>query len=247
MLPFIGITAGETINHLYPFSPPVQGQSHTYIDAVVRAGGAPLLIPAVDNEAVLRRLYEQSSGLLLSGGNDLDPALYGASPAEQTVDFSPARDRQELRLLRWAIEDNKPILAICRGMQLLNVALGGTLYQHIPTDLPEAEVHDILSEQKRQSRIVHTLQVKSGSQLANVLGGEKLGTNAYHHQAVNRLGEGLEATAWSGDGVVEAIELPGSLFVVGVQSHPESLEAKIEPRWQKLFLAFVDAAGAERA
>lgn len=242
MRSFIGLTAGETINHLYPYSPRVQGQSHTYIDAVVRAGGTPLIIPAVDDEAALRQLYDRCGGILFSGGNDVDPSLYGEEPREHTIDFSPQRDRQELQLLTWALADDKPVLAICRGMQLLNVSLGGTLYQHVPDDLPGSEVHDILHEKRRESRIVHQLRLEPGSRLASVLDVHELGTNAYHHQAVKKLGEGLEATAWSSDDVVEAIELPGHRFVIGVQSHPESLEAKIEPRWQKLFTALVDAA-----
>ncbi len=189
-------------------------------------------------------MYDRCGGILFSGGNDVDPALYGEEPREHTIDFSPQRDRQELQLLEWALADDKPVLAICRGMQLLNVSRGGTLYQHVPDDLPKSEVHDILNEKRRESRIVHRLRIRPDSRLADVLDTNELGANAYHHQAVKKLGEGLEATAWSGDEVIEAIELPGHRFVVGVQSHPESLEAKIEPRWQKLFSAFVEATAA---
>lgn len=245
MQPLIGVTAGETINQLYPHAPAVQGQSYTYIDAVVHAGGAPFIVPLTENKEVLRRLYDQCQGILLSGGNDLDPASYGEKASDKTKDFSSKRDRQEIQLLEWALEDDKPVLAICRGMQLLNVAQDGTLYQDIPTELPDAENHNIASEKQRESRIVHQLRIKPDSKLAGTIGVNELGANAYHHQAVRTLGDKLVATAWAEDDVIEAIELPDRRFVVGVQSHPESLEAKIEPRWRKLFEAFV-AASASR-
>jgi putative glutamine amidotransferase len=242
MQPLIGVTAGETVNKLYPHSPAVQGQSYTYIDAVVHAGGAPFIMPLTEDEAILRRLYEQCQGILFSGGNDLDPASYNEEPAEKTVDFSSRRDHQELQLLKWALADDKPVLAICRGMQLLNVAQGGTLYQDIPTELPDAENHNISAEKKRESRIVHTLRIKPDSKLAKVLGVTELGTNAYHHQAIKKSGKDLVASAWAEDDIIEAVELPNRRFVLGLQSHPESLEAKIEPRWHKLFASFVAAS-----
>lgn len=242
MQPLIGITAGETINHLYPHAPIVQGQSYTYIDAVVRAGGAPIILPLTKDKKVLRRLYDQCQGILFSGGNDLDPSLYGEQPTEETTDFSTKRDQQEMQLLEWALEDNKPVLAICRGMQLLNVAHGGSLYQDIPTELPAAGNHNIASEKKRESRIVHMLHIKPGSKLAGIVGVSELGANAYHHQAVKKLGADLVATAWAEDDMIEAIEMPGRRFVIGIQSHPESLEAAIEPRWQQLFKSFIEAS-----
>jgi putative glutamine amidotransferase len=242
MQPLIGVTAGETINQLYPHAPAVQGQSYTYIDATARAGGAPLILPLTEDKKILRRLYEQCQGILLSGGNDLDPAAYGERPTDKTIDFSTKRDRQEVQLLKWALEDDKPVLAICRGMQLLNVAQGGTLYQDISAELPAAETHDISAEKKRESRIVHSLRIKPDSKLAKLLGVTELGANAYHHQAVKKLGHDLVITAWAEDDVIEAIEVPDRRFVIGVQSHPESLEASIEPRWRRLFKGFVEAA-----
>jgi putative glutamine amidotransferase len=243
MQPLIGVTAGETINQLYPHSPAVQGQSYTYIDAIVHAGGAPIILPQTGDVRVLRRLYEECQGILFSGGNDLDPASYSEKPTDKTTDFSAKRDRQEIQLLKWALEDNKPVLAICRGMQLINVVQGGTLYQDISTELPDTGVHNISAEKKRESRIVHTLRIKPDSQLAKILGVSELGTNAYHHQAIKKIGRDLAVTAWAEDDVVEAIEMPNMRFVIGVQSHPESLESKIEPRWLELFSAFVKASG----
>lgn len=242
MQPIIGITAGEIFNKLYPHSPPAQGQPHTYIDATVRAGGAPFVLPLTRNQEALRTLYEQCSGILLAGGNDLDPALYGQQPTKHTVDQDPPRDAQERQLLLWALEDNKPVLGICRGMQLINVVRGGDLYQHIPEDLPDAVIHSIASEKKQESRIVHQLRIDPKSKLAEILQTNQLGANAYHHQALKRLGDDVIATAWAEDDVIEAIELPNKKYVVAVQSHPESLEESIEPVWRKLFLSFVEAA-----
>lgn len=243
MQPIIGITAGEIFNKLYPHSPPAQGQPHTYIDATVRAGGAPFVIPLTKDKGALRSLYEQCSGILLAGGNDLDPRRYGQQPTKHTTDQDPPRDEQELKLLQWALEDNKPVLGICRGMQLINVARGGDLYQHIPEDLPDAVIHNIASEGKQESRIVHTLRIDPGSQLAKIMGATELGANAYHHQAIKELGDGVVATAWAEDDVIEGLELPSKKYVVAVQSHPESLEESIEPEWRKLFKSFVVASG----
>jgi putative glutamine amidotransferase len=184
MQPIIGVTACETINKLFPHSPLIQGQANTYIDAVIHAGGAPFIVPITKDEAVLRRLYDECAGIMLSGGNDLNPALYGETPNEHTEDFSEERDAQELKLLEWALEDDKPVLAICRGLQLINVAQGGSLYQHIPDDLPDATIHSIAAEKKRESRVVHILRIKPDSKLAQILGVEKIGANAYHHQAI---------------------------------------------------------------
>lgn len=242
MHPIIGITAGEILNKLYPHSPPAQGQSHTYVDAIVRARGAPFILPLTKDRSVLRNLYEQCAGIMLAGGNDLDPKLYGEEPAKHTVDQDPPRDAQELQLLEWALEDDKPVLAICRGMQLINVSQGGNLYQHIPDDLPEAEVHNIAPEKQKESRIVHSLHIDPESELSKTLGTDTLGTNAYHHQAIKEIGKDLVATAWTADGVIEALEMPKYTFVVAVQSHPESLEESIEPLWRKVFESFVEAS-----
>lgn len=242
MQAFIAITVGEITHGKAPWAPIVHGQFHTYVDAVVRAGGLPLLLPLVDNESVLRQLYEQSNGLLLSGGNDLDPAFYNAKRSKRLESPCPKRDKQELRLLEWALADNKPVFGICRGMQLINVGLGGTLHQDVTTEVPAT--HDHRSSEHRQNfqYIAHRLSVAPGSQLAIILGTEAIDTNALHHQAIDKLGKNLVATAHAEDGVIEAVELPDKRFVIGVQSHPEALEAETEPRWQKLFTAFVDSA-----
>jgi putative glutamine amidotransferase len=242
MQPLIAITAKEVafLND-ESWIPLVHGQHYVYVDAIVHAGGAPLIIPIVNNESVLRRLYEQCDGVLFSGGNDLDPRNYGSDPAPETYNVSPDRDKQELQLLKWALADDKPILGICRGMQLINVGLGGTLCQDVVTKLPGAGNHELSMAQKDFKYVAHTLRIDEDSRLAQILGTDRIDTNALHHQAVQTLGKGLVATAHADDGVIEAIELPGKRFAIGVQSHPEGLESETEPRWRALFKAFVDS------
>lgn len=242
MQPLIGVTAGEIINKQYPWAPVTYGQSRTYIDAVIHAGGIPVILPLSEDEQVLRKLYKRCDGLLFSGGNDIDPAVYHQKRRTETADVSRRRDDQEIALIKWALADDKPVLAICRGMQLLNVARGGTLYQHIPDDLPAAGNHTISTERKTVTDLTHTLSVEPDSRLEKLVGPSGLKTNAHHHQAVRELGSGLVVTARAEDDVVEGLEIPGMRFVVAVQSHPESLEAEAEPRWRGLFEGFVAAA-----
>jgi putative glutamine amidotransferase len=241
MQPLIALTVGEIINARYPWTPISQGQTHTYIDAVLRAGGVPFLVPLIDDENKLRQLYEISDGLLFCGGNDIGPRHYGMESSDLTEGISPARDKQELAMLSWALADNKSVFGICRGMQLINVALKGSLHQDIAAKLPSADDHLASANQEDFRHIAHSLSVKPDSRLAKILGSQQIKTNSLHHQSVDKLGSGLIVTAQSEDGVVEALELPSKKFVLGIQSHPEALEAKIEPQWRKLFKAFVDS------
>lgn len=251
MKPLIAITVGEVINESERWVPPIHGQSHTYSDAVIHAGGAPFALPITNDEEVLRRLYDQCNGLLLTGGVDIDPMVCGASCPPSKAGkpcrvhdrpFLPRRDHQEIQLLKWALADNKPVLGICRGMQLINAALGGSLHHDINGDLPAAHNHEANIHKKNFNYLAHRLRVDSSSKLAAILGTDTIKANTLHHQAVKRLGNGLIATAHTEDGVIEAIELPDKLFLIGVQSHPEALEAKVEPLWRELFKAFVDSA-----
>jgi putative glutamine amidotransferase len=242
MQPLIAITCGEVRNNLEAWSPIVHGQSQTYIDAVIHAGGVPFLVPLTTAAPVLHRLYALADGILFAGGNDPDPALYNEPISEQVTDISRLRDTVEMQLLAWTLADKKPLLGICRGMQLLNVYFGGTLYQDIPTDLPHASDHNSSTKRRSLKDIAHILKVKDGSKLAEILGGTTIGANTHHHQAIKKLGTSLYANAWSEDGMIEGIELAGNSFVIGVQAHPESLEAQTEQKWQKIFKAFVVAA-----
>jgi len=246
--PLIGITAGEARNKYYPNAPKMYGQQYTYIEAVERAGGVPIILPIVKDEAVMRQLFEQCDGLLLAGGNDINPQSYHAEPSPHTKHIHQERDSQELMLARWAVAADKPLLAICRGMQILNTAQGGTLYQDIPTELPEADVHEIPDEASanREHQLVHALIVEPKSRLADILQATTIQTNAYHHQALKTLGTGIVVTSRTPDEVIESVEMPDQRFAIGVQSHPESLEADIEPQWRKLFSAFIAAARTSR-
>ena len=134
------------------------------------------------------------------------------------------------------------MLGICRGMQLINVALGGSLHQDIVSDLPDSHNHEVSADNKNMHHIAHKLTIDPKSLLASALSSSSVSTNALHHQAIQKLGEGLVATAHAEDGIIEAIELPSKKFVVGVQSHPEALESEAEPIWRQLFVAFVDSA-----
>jgi putative glutamine amidotransferase len=242
MRPIIAITSGEILRSGDEWAPVVHGQSHTYIDAVIKAGGTPFLLPVTDNKDVLRQLYEKCDGILLSGGNDIDPSLYGAEKVFTGKSISNKRDKQELKFFKWALEDDKPVLGICRGLQLMNIALGGSLHQDILTNIPGSQDHEISAHQKDFSHIAHRLKIEPKSRLKQILNVDTIDTNALHHQAIDRLGKDLVPVAYAEDGVIEAVELPGKRFVIGVQSHPESLEATTEPLWFKLFQVFVNEA-----
>jgi putative glutamine amidotransferase len=242
MRPVVGITAGEIHNQAEPWTSLAQGQTHTYIDAVIQAGAVPLIIPIVDNDAVRRELYDLLDGLFLAGGNDLNPQLYHQHPYPQTTDYSDVRDHTEIQLAQWALTQGKPILGICRGMQLVNVMQGGTLYQHLPTDIPNGIDHNSSTKKQDLEDVEHTLRIESGSRLATILGTDTIGANAHHHQAIQKLGADMKAVAWAADGVIEAIELAGHPYMIGVQAHPESLAPNAEPRWRALFESFVAAS-----
>ena len=210
-----------------------------YLEAIKRTGGEPLeLDPERDAaEDIVRR----AAGLMLTGGGDVNPALYGEAPHESFQASEPGRDEYESALVRAAMEAGIPIFAICRGMQLLNVALGGTLVQDIPTMVNGAANHS-LPEPRFQ--IAHEVWIAKGSRLATLmaekLDGDICPVNSRHHQAVKNVAPGWEVTATAPDGVIEAMELPGDVFRLAVQWHPENFWRTGE--FRPLFEAFVDAS-----
>ncbi len=244
--PLIGITAGEIINKLEPWAPVTHGQSVTYVNAIIQAGGIPVVLPLCGDEAVARTLYERVDAILFAGGNDIDPALYDAAAHSTVKDISQLRDTMEMRLMRWSLADDRPILGVCRGMELLNIIRGGNLHQHIAEALPEASDHNLSSAAKDIEHIAHYLRLEPDSRLAQIVKVRSVGTNTHHHQAVDRLGDGLRAVAWAEDGVIEAIEDPNKEFVIGIQSHPESMVIKAAPAWRCFFAAFVNEASKRR-
>jgi putative glutamine amidotransferase len=213
-----------------------------YSRVVAGTGGVPVMIPLLEDEGSLRALYDLTDGLLIPGGVDLDPATYGESPLPTCGRLDPARDRVELQFARWAIAEGKPLFGLCRGLQIVNVALGGTLYQDIATQRGDAIKHDYFPTAGfARDHVAHPVAVTAGSRLEALVGAASLGVNSMHHQAVKDLAPGLVTTAVAPDGVVEALESSGEQFVLGVQWHPESLTDR-DPRMHRLLSGFVQAA-----
>ena len=207
-----------------------------YFDGVRNAGGIPVMLPLNIGESEAIQLYSLCDGLLFTGGQDIDPALYGEAPSPRCGPVCPARDALEKLLFHRAYEDDLPALGICRGIQLFNVMLGGTLYQDLPTQRPGGVSHAMKAPYDRPC---HTVTVDQSSSLGLLLGKPLLGVNSYHHQAVRTLAPGLSAMAWSADGLVEAVRSPDRRFLWAVQWHPEFSHAT-DPDSAQIFRAFVD-------
>jgi putative glutamine amidotransferase len=235
--PVIGISSYAQQAHWGSWDLPAVLLPQRYCDMVAAAGGLPVLLPAVEGVAgVLSRL----DGLVLSGGGDIDPARYGAARQPACGPANPARDEAELELCRQALASGLPLLGICRGLQVINVALGGTLHQHLP---------DLVGNDSHSPEVsgygMHKVSVAPNSQLSAALGRTEAAVPTHHHQAIDRLGSGLVATAWTDDGVIEAVELqqsdssfPAAPFMLAVQWHPE---AGTDP---SLFTILISAASA---
>lgn len=222
--------------------------SETYQKALMGAGGVPLALPATTSREVIAECVDRCDGVLLTGGEDVDPRLYGnglPSKLRKTVVVTPdsgERDLRELILIDEAFEQRRPVLAICRGSQILNVALGGTLVADIKTQLPKAINHRRMD---KRSEIVHEVRLTEGSLLSKIIGAKKLGVNSTHHQAVDKVAAPLRIVAASADGVVEGTELrPDAAhllpFLLSVQFHPERLADRY-PAHRAIFRAFVQA------
>jgi putative glutamine amidotransferase len=240
MRPFIGIPCRLAYDE--DWCPPLVGIREGYVTAVMQAGGVPWLIPPhVDHEA-LRQMYAVLDGVLLAGGADLAPALYGEEPHPKLGQIEHLRDAVELPLIQWAVADHKPLLGICRGMQALNVALGGTLYQDIGSQYTTSIHHDLGSQQRCWESLDHVVSFDAHSRLAELLGTAELSVNTLHHQALKDIAPGLRVVGRAPDGIVEAVEGMDDAFVVGVQCHPEQLWATADPRWRRVFDAFIVAA-----
>lgn len=206
-----------------------------YFDAVIKAGGIPLLLPFVEEQAIARAQMEQIDGLLLSGGIDVNPHIYGEEPHPMLGPIYPKRDAHELHLIQIAKEANKPILGICRGLQIINAAFGGSLYQ----DIPYMTNTEIQHSQKVQKHIAtHTVELKRRSILREIFGNETLMTNSLHHQAIKQLADSFTVSACTKDGIIEGIEKPNDPFILGVQWHPEMM-IPYDPKMQKLFDFFI--------
>ncbi len=190
-----------------------------YVDAVLRAGGLPWIVPMSDDRQVIDAVLDRVSGLVITGGAfDVPPDLYGETPREGLGPLKPARTASELAYLKGALAKHVPVLGICGGMQLINVAFQGTLHQDLSRELPTAKSHE-QSHDRTQPH--HPIDVRDGTILADCVGRGQLMVNSTHHQAVKTLGAGLVASAFAGDGVIEALEARTPTWVLGVQWHPE--------------------------
>ncbi len=235
--PLIGLTSN--------FSPPSEGKLGTitigeaYIQAVLRAGGLPVVIPVGLSESETEALFSRLDGILLTGGGDIHPDLFQGAPHPRVYGIDERRDQLEIRLVQLAADRGKPFLGICRGIQVINVALGGTLYTDIGGQMAGASRHDYYPDIPR-GFLAHAVSVAPGSRLAGCLGGEHFEVNSLHHQGIERLASGLVAVAHAPDSLVEGVELPGHPFGLGVQWHPEWLQEHASQR--QLFQGLVQAA-----
>jgi gamma-glutamyl-gamma-aminobutyrate hydrolase PuuD len=225
--PVIAITTGEVTASWGPWRGRVHLVESAYVTAVAGGGGVPVVLPATDDGAAV---LERFDGLLLTGGADVDPALYGAAPDPHTSKPDRRRDRFEQSLLATAAERGVPVLAICRGVQILNVWRGGSLHQHLP-DVVGSDAHAL----EPGAYGTHHVRVAEGSRLERLLGRREDDAPGHHHQGVDRVGSGLVANAWADDGTIEGVEDPDADFLIGVQWHPEVGDDR------RLFGRFVDA------
>jgi putative glutamine amidotransferase len=209
-----------------------------YVRSVVGAGGIPLVLPPLLGASHVEDIVEVLDGLVLSGGEDVDPKHYGQAPHTTVKDnIDPLRDAQELALFRLAQAQNLPVLAICRGIQLVNVALGGTLWQDLPTDKPQSLHH---TQPDGRTARTHSIEITPGSRLERALGATSIEVNSFHHQSIRDLAPGLLVTALAPDGEIEGVESPkGAPWLLAVQWHPEEFHAQNAAPDHGLFAALM--------
>jgi putative glutamine amidotransferase len=219
------------------------GVNSAYVRSVVAAGGVPLILSPLMGASVAGRALAGIDGLLLTGGEDIDPAWYGAQPSPLLTPPSRDRDIFELAIFAMARQLELPILGICRGIQLINVALGGSLHQDLPTERPGTTEHNPAVDRSLRS---HAVRLTQGSRAAEALGTTELKVNSFHHQGIRELAPGLVATGWSEDGLIEAAEgAPDTPWLLTVQWHPEEMHADARAPERGLFKALIEQAGRE--
>ena len=225
--PLVGISSGRSATGLSTLSP-------NYPDAILRAGGVPVIFPTIDTEEAAKALVASVDAVVFSGGPDLDPSYYGETVWNETVKVDTLRDVSDLLLMRAALSAKKPIMAICRGEQLMNVVLGGSLYQDIPTQVDTVVKHG--------GGAWHRIGVEKGSVLFDLFGQDSLTVNSFHHQAVKKVAPGVRVTAYAPNGIVEAYEYGDRL--IAFQFHPEGM-ARTDDTWLAPFRYFVQMAGGK--
>jgi len=242
MMPLIAITCSRKIGGAWGQYDPGHFMDYTFSDyslAVAACGGAPVLVPAACDRKCLEKILADADGLLLTGGPDVHPKFYGEEPGPNLGEVDEPLDRMELAAARAAVDADLPVFAVCRGIQVLNIAMGGTVFQDIESQVPEAIGHRQLAA---KTAAAHHVKIERPSLLNDILRRRDLRVNSKHHQAVKDVAEGLQVAARAADGTVESVFAPRQRFVLGVQWHPEgTFENDLFSR--KLFAAFVNAAG----
>jgi putative glutamine amidotransferase len=234
----VGITCSSS-----PASPGENARQYlntAYVVAILNAGGVPVIIPNIVNKELVESYLGSIDGLMLSGGVDVDPRYFGEEHHPQLGTVDALRDSTELALLKSALAQDMPIFGICRGIQTLNVALGGTLYQHLPDQAPSGIHHQQTDIKIPRDEFSHPIRIEEGSRLRSIVGTDKMQTNSFHHQALKSVAPGLVVTAHAPDGVIEAVEAPDHRYLVAVQFHPEET-APHDEYSHRLFEAFVQA------
>ncbi|MFD1675659.1 gamma-glutamyl-gamma-aminobutyrate hydrolase family protein [Alicyclobacillus fodiniaquatilis] len=237
--PLIGLTGMRHVRATNLPGMPLPGValSDDYTEGVERAGGLPVVIPFLSDDT-LAQIATRLDGLLLSGGEDVDPTTFGEEPMYGLGNVVAERDRLEIALIHLMRAQGKPVLGICRGIQMLNVALGGTLYQDLPRQWKGKIQH---AQKAARNHVSHRVKIEPGSRLAACFDGEKtLKVNSFHHQAIRKLAEPLRAVAWDAENLVEAVEATSGPFMLGVQWHPENLW-RTDTKTLGLFRALVEA------
>jgi putative glutamine amidotransferase len=209
-----------------------------YSDAILACGGIPLIVPMKTDEAALKQLCEYADGFLFAGGVDVDPSIYGEEKLNDTVEIDNIRDSLEMSAVKLIAATDKPVLGICRGIQSVNVGLGGSLWQDIPAQIPGALCH---RQKIPGTETTHEVTVRPGTRMYEIAGAEKIMTNSFHHQAVKKPADGLIISAQASDGMTEALELPGERFFMLVQWHPE-FTATTDKVSGSLFKTFINEA-----
>ena len=239
-LPLIGISTIDDHDAAGMHAPRFS-LNQSYVKAVEAAGGIPILIPQLEDEGALRRIYDMLDGVVLPGGLDIHPKHYGQEPHPALDPTDVGLDFVETTLLPWALEDDMPILGICRGEQVINVVMGGTLIQDIYSQYTTTIDHRESFKRRIRDFLAHDIAIDPDSRLRALAGEDRIWVNTSHHQAIDKVAPGLRPTAWSPDGIVEAVEAPDRRFLVAVQCHPEEMWRK--HAWARsLFKTFVDTA-----
>jgi putative glutamine amidotransferase len=232
MKPIIGVTASLQNENLITLS-------HDNVDSVTAAGGVPFILPNLLESAEVERAAQQIDGLLVTGGGDIDPTLFGEEPHPNLGSISPARDQFEIAIIRKMMEQNKPVLAICRGCQILNIAAGGDMFQDIYAQHDKQLLQH--SQRAPRSHGSHFVEVKEGSLLHQITDSTRFKVNSFHHQTVRHVAQGFQVSAVASDGIIEAFESTEHSFILGVQWHPECMVPSGDAPSRAIFNTFLQA------